>query len=84
MEELARVLSANIRKARAEHGLTQAEVAERVGLSVELYGRMERGLMLPSAKTFKALYLTLGVSLDNIETDRPPPRPRLRVVREDE
>lgn len=80
MEELARMLSANIRKARIARGMTQEEVAERIGLSLELYARMERGLFLPSAKMFKELYLLIGVSLDK-EEDLPRPRPWLRLLR---
>jgi transcriptional regulator with XRE-family HTH domain len=82
MEELARMLGANFRKARVEQGLTQEEVATKVGVSVELYGRMERGLVLPSVETFTALYYVLDVPLDAlIGSASPTPRPQLRLIR---
>ncbi|WP_257460532.1 helix-turn-helix domain-containing protein [Archangium lipolyticum] len=42
-------------EARRARGLTQADVAERVGIATEVYGRTERGLMLPSVPTLRRL-----------------------------
>ena len=42
-------------------GLTQAEVAERADLAVEVYGRLERGEMMPSMTTFIRLAAVLRV-----------------------
>lgn len=42
-------------------GLNQSEVAERVGISNEVYGRLERGLMTPRLTTFLRLCDVLGV-----------------------
>jgi transcriptional regulator with XRE-family HTH domain len=33
-------------------GLTQAEVADRIGIAMKVYGRIERGVLLPSIQTF--------------------------------
>jgi DNA-binding XRE family transcriptional regulator len=41
--------------ARGEAALTQADVAERVGVATEVYGRMERGGLLPRLSTFTKL-----------------------------
>jgi transcriptional regulator with XRE-family HTH domain len=80
MEELARRLGANIRRARISKGLTQEEVAGRINLSVELYERMERGTYLPSVETFTALYYVLKVPLDDL-LGSPSSRPQLRLIR---
>lgn len=46
--------------ARARAGLTQAEVAEAIGTHPEVYGRMERGVVMPSVPTLLRLCLILG------------------------
>lgn len=54
------------RDARLKLGLTQADVAERVGITDEVYGRVERGEMLPSTPTLKLLCGVLGVPADRL------------------
>lgn len=49
------------RKARKALGLTQEQMAERLEVSVEFYGRMERGVSLPSVETFARMVDVLGV-----------------------
>jgi transcriptional regulator with XRE-family HTH domain len=44
--------------------LTQAQVAREVGFVTTVYGRIERGDMLPSVPKLHALCLMLGVSAD--------------------
>jgi transcriptional regulator with XRE-family HTH domain len=39
-------------------------VAERIGIATEVYGRLERGNMLPSVPTFRKLCAVLGLSAD--------------------
>jgi transcriptional regulator with XRE-family HTH domain len=39
--------------------LTQEDVAERVGIATEVYGRIERGRMLPSVPTLRRVCLIL-------------------------
>jgi transcriptional regulator with XRE-family HTH domain len=65
-ERTATVLGQVARDARHRLGLTQAEVAERVGLASEVYGRLERGAMLPSVPTLKRLCVALGISADGM------------------
>ena len=55
MEDIARTLGANLRKARHHQGLTQAHMAELIDMPVELYARMERGALLPSMRLFVKL-----------------------------
>ncbi|HEX8822352.1 MAG TPA: helix-turn-helix transcriptional regulator [Archangium sp.] len=54
-----------LRKARLEASLTQADVAERAGLVTEVYGRVERGRMLPSLPKLRKLCLVLRVDANN-------------------
>lgn len=49
------------REARQKAGLTQEEVAERTRLATEVYGRLERGNMLPSLPTLMRLCRVLGM-----------------------
>ncbi|HYO59510.1 helix-turn-helix transcriptional regulator [Archangium sp.] len=61
-------LAANVgeiaREARVRAGLTQADVAERVGLATEVYGRLERGRMLPSVPSLRRLCIALRTPSD--------------------
>jgi transcriptional regulator with XRE-family HTH domain len=73
----------------ARVALTQEEVARRIGLVTEVYGRLERGLMLPSVPTLLRLCLALGVdpnTLLGLASSRPPawltPPPRPPASRE--
>lgn len=54
------------RRARVARGLTQADIAERVGIATEVYGRLERGKMLPSVATLQRLSVVLRVSADSL------------------
>jgi transcriptional regulator with XRE-family HTH domain len=69
------------REARKQTKLTQEEVAERVGIAPEVYGRIERGVIMPSVPTLKKICQTLGVNaggLLGIEMKQPlaPSAPR--------
>jgi transcriptional regulator with XRE-family HTH domain len=59
--KLAAVIGAAARAARLYVGLTQAEVAERLEMATEVYGRLERGTMLPSVETLVRISKCLGV-----------------------
>jgi transcriptional regulator with XRE-family HTH domain len=83
---LAATIGTAARAARINANLTQEDVAERVGLATEVYGRLERGGMLPSVPTLKKLCETLSVPSDVLLGLRsaqenfwtkpsPPPRP---------
>lgn len=52
------------RKARLRLQLSQEDVAERVGVATEVYGRLERGELRPSTPTLVKLSRALGVSAD--------------------
>lgn len=78
--ELAKTIGAEARRARTVLRLTQQDAAERVGVSLEFYARIERGGTLPSVPTLRSLANTLGTSPDALlggpeEPRRPAPTP---------
>ncbi len=77
-EELAVTVGAAARVARARLGLTQADVAERVGIAMEVYSRMERGKVLPSVTTLRRLCQVLRIGADTLlglDAEAPPAPP---------
>jgi len=52
--------------ARKRADLTQEDVAERLGIASEVYGRMERGIVMPSVPTLRKICRTLGVSASEL------------------
>jgi transcriptional regulator with XRE-family HTH domain len=60
------VIGERARAARTRLGLNQSEVAGRVGISNEVYGRLERGLMTPRLATFLRLCDVLGVEPNDL------------------
>jgi transcriptional regulator with XRE-family HTH domain len=60
-DALSREFAKRVREARGKAGLTQWEAAERMGIATEVYGRMERGLLLPSLPTLLRLCTVLKV-----------------------
>ncbi|MET0402961.1 MAG: helix-turn-helix transcriptional regulator [Cystobacter sp.] len=54
-------LGETLRAARAQTVWTQADVAERVGVATEVYGRMERGQLTPSVPNLRKLCAVLGM-----------------------
>jgi transcriptional regulator with XRE-family HTH domain len=85
-KKLATRLGECARAARQRLNLTQEDVAERIGIATEVYGRLERGNMLPSVPTFRKLCAVLGLSADEalglssgspVEWTPPPPPPEV-------
>lgn len=79
LKRLAPRIGDSCRAARQKLQLTQEDVAERVGLATEVYGRLERGKMTPSVPTLRKLCLCLNLSADVAlaldDTAELPPRP---------
>jgi transcriptional regulator with XRE-family HTH domain len=63
---LKRTLATNVREARKQMGLTQAEMAARIRMPVDRYGRMERGTLLPSLDAFVSICRVLGEMSDRL------------------
>lgn len=73
-EKLQRILGEAARSARLRLGLTQAEVAKQVHLKSGVYGRVERGAMVPSVPTLRRICETLNISSDallSLDTQAP-------------
>lgn len=62
--ELAMRIGTEVRRARTQLRLTQQDAAERVGVSVEFYARIERGGTLPSVPTLQRLSTVLRTPSD--------------------
>ena len=60
--ELKQLFGSCLRQARRSRGLTQAQLAEATGLSLEMVGRLERGLTAPSFDTITALLAALQIA----------------------
>ena len=69
-ENLAKKIGVAARASRTALGLTQADAAERVGITSEFYARIERGQTLPSVPTLAAIADALGVSADRCSAAR--------------
>ena len=52
--------------------LTQAQLAERVGVTVETISRLERGLVMPSLARLEQIALALGLRLADAFEDAGP------------
>lgn len=62
-------LGKHIRQERRAHRLTQAELAEEIGLSMSFLGHIERGSRVPSLETLVAIANRLRVSVDYLLSD---------------
>ena len=67
MEKLT--MGDRIKEARKQQRLTQEQLAERLDISVEFVGQIERGLKLPSMQVFIKLIEALNVSADYLLRD---------------
>ena len=87
-KRLATNIGEACRAARAKAGLTQEDVADRVGIATEVYGRLERGNMTPSVPTLRKVCLVLELSADAAlaidKEARLPPRPPVAEAGGDE
>ncbi len=70
-DELAIIISTRIRALRKRHGLTQAALAEKVGMSVESICHLESGKKLTKLTTLLDIANLLDVEVYQLLTDRP-------------
>lgn len=66
---LALRVGRNIKAARMERSLTQAQLAERVGIEVESMSRIETGAHLPSLERLAEIARILGLRPDTLLFD---------------
>lgn len=66
-------LTNSIRELRARQGLTQADVADAVGVTRQTINAIEQGKYSPSLEAAFAISLVLGVPLEDVfhHPDRP-------------
>ncbi len=50
-----KLLGKNIKKARLDAELTQAQVADKAGIHVNYFARIERGIQTPSVDVLEAI-----------------------------
>lgn len=53
-----------MRELREKQGLTQAELAEKIGLTPNGYAKIERNETMPQAESIKKIAQVLGVSME--------------------
>ena len=70
-EPLAVRLSRNISKQRQALGLTQAQLAERLGIETETLSRFERGKNLPSLLKLESLAGVLFTTVGDLLSEKP-------------
>lgn len=61
------MLKDNIKKARLDAGLTQKEVAEKLGVAQAQYARWENGGRNPKDETVEKLAEIFGVTFDKLQ-----------------
>ena len=59
-------LGNNLKELRARHELTQADLAERVGVSRKTINTVENGVFTPSATLALKLARALGVNVEKV------------------
>jgi transcriptional regulator with XRE-family HTH domain len=71
---LSKTLGHAARGARERLGLTQAQVADMLGLAHVVYNRLENAKMLPSVLTLMQLCDVLRITSDELLGRTPPPK----------
>lgn len=89
-DALRRIIGETARAAREAMGLTQAQTAEKVDVTIEFYARVERGAALPGLETLYRMAEVLNVPVarllgleelrEPILTDPPLPDPIAYIV----
>lgn len=62
-DSLLKLIGSQVRQCRKAAGLSQADLAEKAGISLDMVGRLERGITAPSLDTLNTLSTTFGVSI---------------------
>jgi transcriptional regulator with XRE-family HTH domain len=79
---LAKVVQERIRALRAERGLTQEELCERAGISIDAVSRIEGGSRVPTLDTLQRIAGGLDVAVEELlKSGQPPKRLAAPAVR---
>ncbi len=68
-------IGSRLREERQRAGISQRELARRLGVSASLISQIESGQSKPSVSTLYAIVTELGVSLDHVFQVHPEPAP---------
>ena len=69
-EETFRIFGARVEEARKKKGLTQEELAERIGVSQSMINHIEKARKKPSFENAVALANELGITVDSLISSR--------------
>ena len=72
MDPILVTIGAHVRRLRKSRGLTQALLAQTVGINPNLLGRIERGDQNPTVLTLWKIAEGLGVTLGDLVEPSPP------------
>lgn len=73
-QTIEEVVRARLRELRASRGLTQEQLCESAGVSVDAVNRIENGTRVPTIGTLASLATALGVEVgDLVRTEALPP-----------
>lgn len=61
----------SIRERRSRLGMSQAELAEHIGVNQTAVSQWERGIITPTLNKARKLAETLGCTIDELYTDEP-------------
>lgn len=56
----------NVCKLRTEKGMTQQELADKIGVSRQMIGQIERGSKLPTIVLGRDIAVALGVGVEDL------------------
>jgi transcriptional regulator with XRE-family HTH domain len=65
-DDLRPILAANVTRLRRQKGLTQVQLAEKIGISEVMLNRIEKAKSSPGAELLFSLADALGVGADNL------------------
>ena len=66
--QIAQTVSQNLKVWRTRRGLTQTEIAERLGVSQSHFSRLELGKKSPSLRTLDRLARALEITVSDLTT----------------
>lgn len=68
-QNLAPIVSANIRRLRQSHGLTRRQLADKTGLHLNTLGKIERDAANASLDTLDHIAVALDTTIDRLLED---------------
>lgn len=78
IQTIEEVVRSRLRELRATRGLTQEQLCEAAGVSVDAVNRIENGTRFPTLATLASLSKALGVEVADLVRTDPLPQPKLK------